>query len=126
LLWSYDGGRHAFFSSPAITAERVLFGGRDKQLHCARLSDGKPLWTFMTRRKVDGSPVVCGDKVVFGSGDGRVYMLRLADGEQVWSYEIGRSIFSSPAVADGVLITASLDGSVYAFGARPTPVEDDR
>jgi outer membrane protein assembly factor BamB len=80
----------------------------------------------MTRRKVDGSPVVCGDKVVFGSGDGRVYMLRLADGEQVWSYEIGRSIFSSPAVADGVLITASLDGSVYAFGARPTPVEDDR
>jgi outer membrane protein assembly factor BamB len=71
IPWSYAGNK-AFFSSPALARGRVVFGGRDRKVHCVRQEDGKPLWTFPTRRKVDGSPVVCGDKVVCGSGDGRL------------------------------------------------------
>jgi outer membrane protein assembly factor BamB len=117
IRWAYPSPRHAFFSSPAIVADRVVFGGRDKKLHCARRSNGEALWTFPTKRKVDSSPVICGDRVVFGSGDGRLYMVRLEDGAEVWKYEIGQPLFSSPAVASGMIVIGSHDGRLYAFRA---------
>lgn len=115
--WRYQGKRQGFCSSPAVDERVVVFGGRDRHLHCARRSDGAPLWKFRTKRKVDASPVICGDKVVFGSGDGRLYMLRVADGEQVWSYDIGKPIYSSPAVVDGMIVIGAGDRRVYAFSA---------
>jgi len=117
--WVYPNDSHPFFSSPAVGKDRVVVGCRDRKLHCVSRTDGTPLWTFTTRRKIDGSPVICGDKVVFGSGDGRVYMLELSDGSEVWQYEVGRSIVSSPAVCDGMIVIGSNDKNVYAFDARP-------
>ena len=114
--WSYGDGQNPFFSSPAVGTERVVFGGRDKALHCVRRDDGGELWSFPTRRKVDGSPVICGGKVVFGSGDGWLYVLDLESGRELWSYETGQAIFSSPAVAGGVIVVGSNDGRLYAFG----------
>ncbi len=113
--WVYPNNRHAFFSSPAILEDRVVFGGRDKKLHCVSRKLGKPLWTFPTKRKIDGSPVACGDKVVFGSGDGRLYVLDVKTGKEVWKYEIGRPIFSSPAIANGMILIGSNDDHLYAF-----------
>ena len=117
VVWTYDSPRHAFFSSPAIGTDRVVFGGRDKHLHCARRSDGEPIWKFATRRKVDGSPVICGDAVVFGSGDGRLYILGLEDGAERWAYDIGQAVVSSPAVVAGRIYVGANDGRLYAFGA---------
>ncbi len=116
--WAYRDRSFPYFSSPAVTTDRVIFGGRDKKLHCVNRADGKQIWTFAARGKVDSSPVVCGDKVVVGSDDGRVYLVSLADGKELWSYEIGQAIESSPAVADGKIIIGSNDGSVYCFGAK--------
>jgi len=117
LVWRYPNDRHPFFSSPAIGDGVVVFGGRDKKLHCVTRGDGSPKWTFATRRKIDGSPVICGDKVVFGSGDGRLYLLALEDGAELWEYEIGQSVYSSPAVAGGWIVVGSNDGFLYAFRA---------
>ncbi len=117
IAWVYPGGRHPFFSSPSIGSDRVVFGGRDKNLHCARKADGEPQWKFPTRRKVDGSPVIVGDEVVFGSSDGRVYVLGLEDGQERWSYEIGQPIVASPAVAGGMIYVGGTDGVLYAFGS---------
>ena len=117
IVWTYENPRHPFFSSPSIGTDRVVFGGRDKHLHCARRSDGEPLWTFSTRRKVDGSPVICGDGVVFGSGDGRLYIVGLEDGAERWTYDVGQAIVSSPAVVDGRIFIGANDGRLYAFGA---------
>jgi outer membrane protein assembly factor BamB len=119
-VWSYRQRNFPYFSSPAVTSERVPFGGRDKRLHCVRRDTGEELWTFATRGKVDSSPVVCGDKVVVGSADGRLYMVALADGSELWSYEIGRPLTASPAVARGRIIIGSEDGNVYCFG-QPAP-----
>jgi outer membrane protein assembly factor BamB len=79
-------------------------------------SDGKLLWKFATRRKVDGSPVVVGDSVVFGSGDGHLYVLALQDGSERWSAELGSELGGSVAVADGWIFAAGLDGRVVAYG----------
>lgn len=118
-VWSYRDRAFPYFSSPAVTPDRVLFGGRDKKLHCVNRPDGKPVWTFATRGKVDSSPVVAGDKVVFGSADGRLYLVNLTDGKELWSYEIGKAIETSPAVSAGRIVIGSDDGAVYCFGLPP-------
>lgn len=115
--WRYASKRQGFCSSPAVGEKYVVFGGRDRHLHCALRADGTPQWKFRTKRKVDASPVIAGDKVVFGSGDGRIYMLRLADGDKVWSYDIGKPIYSSPAVVEGMIVVGAGDQRVYAFRA---------
>jgi outer membrane protein assembly factor BamB len=115
-MWTFKDRPFAFMSSPAVTADRVLFGGRDKRLHCVQRADGKPVWRFTTQARVDSSPVVVGDKVVVGSEDGRLYVVSLADGKEQWSYEIGGALSASPAVADGRVVIGSEDGGIYCFG----------
>ena len=115
IIWSYTSPRFGFASPPAVTDTRVVFGGRDKRLHCVDRETGEPLWTFPTRRKVDSAPVVCGDQVVFGSGDGRLYIVNLEDGSLVWSHDVGKSIYSSPAVVNGMILVGANDGTMYAF-----------
>jgi len=117
-LWIYKDRAFPFYSSPAVTSERVVFGGRDKRVHCVKAGTGEPIWQFSTRGKVDSSPVICGDQVVVGSEDGRLYLLALSDGRQLWTYEIGEGISASPAVAAGKLVIGAEDGSVYCFGKK--------
>jgi outer membrane protein assembly factor BamB len=121
-LWTYRDRRFPFFSSPALGADRVVVGSRDRRVHCLDRRTGKALWTFRTRGKVDGSPVICDNKVLVGSEDGRLYLLQLADGRELWSYTIGKPVASSPAItpapgrAGSVAIVGADDGYVYAFG----------
>ena len=118
IEWSYRDRNFPYFSSPALTENLVVFGGRDKKLHCLRKDSGEKVWDFSTRGKVDSSPVIVSNKVLFGSADGRLYMVNLESGQEIWNFEIGESIISSPAVVDGLVIIASEDGNVYAFGAK--------
>lgn len=116
LIWAYPSNNQPFFSSPAIGADVVLFGGRDKRLHCVDRISGKAIWTHATRRKIDTAPVLCGDRVVFTCGDGRIRIVDLKDGKETWVYDIGKPIISSPAVSDGWILTGANDGRLYAFG----------
>ncbi|MFT7485207.1 MAG: outer membrane protein assembly factor BamB [Candidatus Paceibacteria bacterium] len=117
VVWHYDNPRFAFFSSPALSGDRLVFGGRDKQLHCVKKADGTPIWTFATGRKIDSSPVICGEEVVFGSGDGRLYILDLETGNERWSYDVGKALIASPAVASGKIYIGCNDSKLYVFGA---------
>lgn len=118
LAWTRGGGKDAgpFMSCPAVTADRVLLGSRDGNLHCFRRSDGTVLWKFRARGDVDSSPVVCGDKVVVGASDSRLYLLRLSDGTVLWEYETGGAVTSSPALGAGLVVVGADDGLLYAFG----------
>ncbi len=118
IAWEYnnDGATSAFFSSPAVSKDKVVIGCRDKLVHCVNRKTGEKIWTFQTRNDVDSSPVIAGDKVVVGSNDGRLYVLNLEDGQLVWSYEIGADILGSPAVTGGFIFVGAEDGRVYAFG----------
>lgn len=118
VTWSYEGRKFPYFSSPALTEDRLVIGGRDRHLHCINRNDGSAIWQFGTRGRVDSSPVVCGDKVVFGSMDGRIYLVRLTDGKEVWSYDLGRPVMTSPAVVDGFFVVGCDDGGIYAFGGE--------
>ena len=116
--WSFRDRNFPYFSSPAVARDRVVFGGRDKFVHCVKREDGTPLWSFATRGKVDSSPVICGGQVVVGSDDGRLYFLSLDQGKELWSYDIGQPVESSPAITDGRVVIGADDGNVYCFGAK--------
>ena len=118
IQWKFKDRAFPYFSSPALTKDRVIFGGRDKKLHCVKKESGEEVWAFPTRGKVDSSPVVAGDKIVVGSEDGSLYMVGLADGKKIWSYEVGQAITASPAVVNGIVVVGSEDGAVYAFGTK--------
>jgi outer membrane protein assembly factor BamB len=117
-VWVFKDREFPYFSSPAVTPEWVVVGGRDKLLHCVKRADGQPVWSFATHGKVDSSPAICGDKVVVGSDDGRLYVVSLGGGKEVWSYEVGQGIESSPAVAGGKVVVGGNDGNVYCFGEK--------
>ncbi len=118
MKWRYHDRNFPYGGSPAVTQDRVLFGGRDKRLHCVDRESGKQVWTFATRGKVESSPVVAGDRVVVGSDDGRVYVVNLADGKEVWNHEIGQAVQGSPAVVDGHIVIGAEDGVLYCFGKK--------
>jgi len=115
VAWTYKDRAFPYFSSPAVAGDRVVFGGRDKRLHCVKRKTGELVWTFATRGKVDSSPVIAGSRVVVGSDDGRLYVVNLEDGKEVWNYEIGQPVGSSPAVVRGRIVVGADDGSVYCF-----------
>lgn len=117
ILWEYRFKAFPFFSSAAIGDDRIVFGGRDQRLHCVNKADGRMIWRFKARGKIDSSPVICNDRVAAASNDGRVYVLSLADGSEIWSYETGGPIAGSPAVSSGKLVIGSENGMVYAFGS---------
>jgi outer membrane protein assembly factor BamB len=123
IKWKYRDRNFPYFSSAAVTADRVIIGCRDKRLHCIDRATGASVWKFQTRGQVDSSPVVCGDAIVVGSEDGRLYCVNLADGTERWSYEIGGPVTASPAVANGLVIVGSEDGNLYAFGKPAAPAK---
>lgn len=122
IRWEFGDAENGapFFSSPAVTENRVVVGSRDEFVYCIDKATGKEIWKFQTLDEVDSSPVICDNKVVVGSADGRVYMLNLENGEQIWSYEIGAPISTSPAVVDGKVIVGAEDGRIYVFGQAKT------
>ncbi|MCA8987938.1 MAG: PQQ-binding-like beta-propeller repeat protein [Planctomycetaceae bacterium] len=120
LQWTYRSsvGEFPYHSSAAVTSEMVVVGGRDKQLHAINRQDGKEIWTYPTRGKIDSSPVIAGEDVFFGCDDGRVYRLNLKTGKELWSERIGRKVPGSPAVGNGLLVigAAESNGELHAFG----------
>jgi outer membrane protein assembly factor BamB len=115
ILWTYRDRGFPYLSSAAVSGDRVIIGGNDKRVHCIGRTDGKSLWQFSTRGKVDGSPVVCGDTAVVGAQDGRLYGISLEDGAERWVYDLGAPVSASPAVSDGWLVIGAEDGAVHAL-----------
>jgi len=117
-LWTYKhrDREFPFYSSAAVTGDRVVLGGRDKMVHCLKRSSGKEIWTFSTQARVESSPLIDGNRVFVGSNDGVLYELDLATGKKTWEFTAGAPLSASPAAAQGALVIGSQDGILYCFG----------
>lgn len=117
IAWRYEHpARHfPFYSSAAVTNDRVVLGGRDKMVHGLSLA-GKGLWTFATRARVESSPAIADGRVFVGSNDGRFYVLNLTNGAKLWEFDAGAPLSASPAIANGRVVIGTQDGRLYCFG----------
>ncbi len=118
VQWSHSHPEHDFpyYSSAAVTADRVVVGGRDKNVHCLDKSTGKEIWAFLTRARVESSPLITGTRVFIGSNDGLLYELDLISGKKIWDFTAGAPFSASPSAAQGSLVIGSQDGVLYCFG----------
>jgi len=117
--WSYihPTRNFPFYSSAAVTTDRIVVGGRDKIVHCLDKSTGKEIWSFLTRARVESSPLITGNRVFIGSNDGLLYELDLISGKKVWEFTSGAPISASPAAVQGFLVIGDQDGVLYCFGS---------
>jgi outer membrane protein assembly factor BamB len=117
VVWRYEHPQRQFpfYSSAAVTTDRVVVGGRDKLVHGLDLS-GKGVWTFTTRSRVESSPAIADGRVFVGSNDGKFYVLGLADGAKLWEFNAGAPLSASPAIAKGRIVIGSQDGKLFCFG----------
>jgi outer membrane protein assembly factor BamB len=115
VRWTYRYEEFPFFSGAATDGRVVVFGGRDRFVHCVKAKDAESVWRYETGGQVDSSPVIAGDRVIVGSDDGRLHIVDLASGEPIQTYDLGDSIVSSPAVAGRWIVIGCEDGNVYAF-----------
>jgi outer membrane protein assembly factor BamB len=121
VLWRFENTANAFpfRSSAAVTPQAVVVGSRDKRLYAFEPKTGRPVWTFVSKGRIDSSPVVVGDRLFVGSADGRLYALDLKSGRELWRFAAGGALTASPAVAAGRLVIGTDDGNLYCFGAKP-------
>ncbi len=117
IAWRYEHPQRKFpfYSSAAVTSQRVVLGGRDKLVH-GLSKDGGAAWKFTTRARVKSSPAIAGGRVFVGSNDGRFYVLNLTSGAKVWEFNAGAPLSASPAIANGRIVIGSQDGRLYCFG----------
>jgi outer membrane protein assembly factor BamB len=117
VVWRYQHPQRKFpfYSSAAVTANRIVVGGRDKMIHGLSPA-GRAVWTFATRARVESSPAIAGGRVFVGSNDGRFYVLSLTNGAKLWEFNTGSPLSASPAIANGRIVIGSQDGRLYCFG----------
>jgi len=115
--WRYQHPERKFpyYSSAAVTATRIVIGGRDKMIHGLSLA-GKGVWTFDTRARVESAPAIAVGRVFVGSNDGRFYVLSLTNGAKLWEFNAGAPLSASPAIARGRIVIGAQDGRLYCFG----------
>ena len=118
IIWTYQNPHRkiSYRSSPAVTAEAVVIGGRNQLVERIERRNGSQSWSFRTKGRVDCSPVIAGQRVYVGSSDGRLYGLDLESGDLIWSFDAGSGFTASPAVAEGRLVIGDGDGILYCFG----------
>jgi len=117
VVWKHDPpeGDFPFYSSAAVSGDRLVVGGRDKKIHCLNRKTGSRLWAFSTKGRVDCSPVIAGERVICGSSDKNLYMLDLESGKRVWSYAADGAFLASPSLIEDRLVIGADNGLVYCF-----------
>ena len=119
VIWEFEVANRdqQMRSSPAVSAEVVIVGSRDKHVYCIDRKSGELRWSFQTRAKVDSSPVIVDDRVFFGADDKNLYALNIADGSEAWKHYARQSISGSAAVAENHLVigTDSSHGKILCF-----------
>lgn len=115
--WRYQHPerKFPFYSSAAVTNDRVVVGGRDKFVH-GLSPDGKAAWAFATKARVESSPAIAGGRVFIGSNDGRFYVLNLSTGALIWEFNTGAPLSASAAIGRGRIVIGAQDGKLYCFG----------
>lgn len=124
--WSFQDEREMpLIASAAVSDDLVVIGGRSKRIWAFSPSDGKQMWSFAARGRVESSAAIVSSagapasrRVFVGAEDGNLYALSAADGKVVWRFEAGSAITASPAVGERCLVIGTQDGLLYCFSGR--------
>jgi len=103
------------FTTPALTAQRVVIAGNDGIVYAIDRVSGKVVWRYDAGGS-PSSPVIAGDKVL-AAANGLLFMLSLDSGSKIWEFKVSGEI-TGPSIALGCVFAGSEDGTVVAFGPQ--------
>ncbi|MBL7115778.1 MAG: PQQ-binding-like beta-propeller repeat protein [Kiritimatiellae bacterium] len=118
-LWTYSNASGHLFSTPAVSADRVVALTGNGNIICLDQTDGTELWSIAAEASEQSSPVIAGNQVLICL-DGVLSIIRLADGAETWKQSISDTI-TPPAITDGMIIIGTDEGEVMAFGKPEKP-----
>ncbi len=112
--------RCAIVSSPAISGDIIVFGGRDGFLYALERNTGKERWRFDHEISwVISSPAIFNGAAITGTSDGRfVQAVNLATGKEQWRFNATETVWSSPTVCDSLVYFGDGGGNFFAVHAR--------
>lgn len=116
--FGYD--REALKSSPALTDDLVVVGGRDGFLYAIERTTGHERWRFNHDISwVVSSPALDAQSAYVGSSDGRfVHAVDLETGDERWRTTVESNIWSSVALAEGIAYVGDMSGRLYALNTE--------
>lgn len=110
-----DGG---FYSTPALTEDRVFVGGYNGTVYAIDRESGQLVWEQnLSTGRIIGGVAVSDDLLFVPSSDRTLYALDVENGQTVWTFEAKGSIWARPLVAGERIYVAALDHFVYALNA---------
>lgn len=109
--------RCAIISSPAISNDIVVFGGRDGFLYALDCQSGQEKWKRDYRISwVISSPAIFNETIFTGTSDGRfAHAVDLNTGEEKWRCNATETVWSSPAICDSLVYFGDGGGIVFAL-----------
>ncbi len=109
--------RRAIISSPVITSDKIIFGGRDGFLYAVNKSNGKEAWRVDHQVSwVISTPAVKDSIVVTGTSDGRfIQAVNLNTGKEIWKHNTNSIVWSSPIICNNKVYIGSNEGTLYCL-----------
>jgi outer membrane protein assembly factor BamB len=112
--------RRAIISSPVVTGDKVLVGGRDGFLYAVNKQTGTEVWRNDHQVSWVISSVAVKDSfVVTGTSDGRfIQAVNLQTGKEIWKYKTTSIVWSSPVIDNNKVYIGSHDNKLYCLDLR--------
>jgi outer membrane protein assembly factor BamB len=107
IRWRFqtpNSGRWWWSEAPAVTADRVFFGGLDGTIYAFDAASGRIIWKRPMGSRISTSVVLVKEDLYFGTSNGYIYRVGTKDGEIFARMKIEPTPVSAPAVTRGLLL----------------------
>jgi outer membrane protein assembly factor BamB len=107
VRWRFQtkySGRWWWSEPPAVTADRVFFGGLDGTLYAFDAKSGRIVWNRQIGARISTSVIALGKSLYFGTADGHIYRLSASDGQILAGLKVEPAPVSAPAVTKTSLL----------------------
>lgn len=130
--WSFRAGpaldpdRSNVFATPAVTADRIYFGGADGVVYALSPDSGAVLWKSEIASRIVTPLVLVSDKLCFGTQDGRLLLADLSHGKPKAEMRLGQIASGPPTVAGESILIYSVEGDSAVLNAFDTSLAAQR
>ena len=104
-------------ATPAVTTDRVLFGGADGVLYALSADSGVVLWKSEIASLIVTPLVLVSDTLCFGTRDGRLLLADLSRGKPKAEIRLGQIPFGPPTIAGQSVLIYSVEGDSGVLNA---------
>lgn len=113
-------------ATPAVSADRVYFGGADGVVYALSADSGALLWKSEIGSRIVTPLVLVSDTLCFGTRDGRLLLADLSHGKPKAEIRLGQITFGPPTIAGKSILIYSAEGDSGVLNALDASLSASR